>query len=173
MKFLCIFCSFFLIPLLQGSFFNVIVSPSFFSPNIAIFISLIWILLRGFNESVLWILLLGVVYDSILSFPFGLMTLFLLISGYGFSLFARQVLVNGRIIGKIVISSYVIISLFCYYSMIYFSKTFSLFEILSFIQKDSFFSIVYSLAIFWTLYRIAKIFVRKQESIPMKKMKFL
>ncbi|NCU42142.1 MAG: hypothetical protein EOM19_05515 [Candidatus Moranbacteria bacterium] len=101
------------------------------------------------------------------------MTLFLLISGYGFSLFARQVLVNGRIIGKIVISFYVIISLFCYYGMLYFSKTFSLFEILSFIQKESFFGIIYSLVLFWALYGIVKIFVHKQEGVTIKKMKFL
>lgn len=179
MKFFLIFFLFFLVPLLQGSFFNMIIPPSFFSPNIAIGISLIWILLRGFNESALWILLLGAVYDSVLSSSFGSMTLFLLLSGYGFSLFARQVLVNGRIIGKLVVSLYVLVSLFFYYSMVYFLKTFSLLEVLSVVQRNSFFGsssffgIVYSLALFWFLYWIAKTFGNKQESISIKKMKFL
>ncbi|NCU41230.1 MAG: hypothetical protein EOM19_00730 [Candidatus Moranbacteria bacterium] len=179
MKFFIIFFLFFLVPLLQGSFLNMIIPPSFFSPNIAIGVSLIWILLRGFNESVLWILLLGAIYDSILSSTFGSMTLFLLLSGYGFSLFARQVLVNGRIVGKLVVSLYVLISLFFYYSMVYFLKTFSLFDVLFFVQRNSFFGsssffgIVYSLTLFWFLYWIAKAFGNKQENISIKKMKFL
>ncbi len=175
MKFLFIFLGFFFIPLLQGSFFNMIISPSFFSPNIAICISLIWILLRGFNDSVLWILLLGVVYDSILSSSFGLMALFLLLSGYIFSLFARQVLFNEKFIGKVVISLYVLISLFSYYTMVYLSKTFSSFDIFSFIREtisygySSFFGAVYSLILFWLFYKMVRNFGNRQESMTIKR----
>ena len=135
---------------------------SLFLLDIAMIVSLIHIMARGFNEGILWVLSLGFFYDMILSEVFGVAMISFLVASYGLSFFSHRFLTGRGIVGRILISFYVIGATLWHHHVLYFSQTqsFSFSEysawLGSFDWRSSLFTFVIILMLFWGLSFINK-----------------
>lgn len=146
----------------QAFFINAFVSPSFFTPNVVVFLSLVWILIYGFDEKILHVLILGFLYDSIFSESFGFGVLSLLLSCYGIALLSRRIVFERKLSGTLILSCFVLFSLFFFQWMTLFGREYVGFDSLYFrevFHDDIYFSFwnaVISLCSFWFLYRVIR-----------------
>jgi hypothetical protein len=102
---------------LQTSFFYARDVTFLFVPNIFLSIVLCYTILYGFDESILFLLSMGFLYDVFFIENFGMMLLATLVFSYGISIFVRRVMTTRRILGRMIFFSYGMMS-FCLYQVV-------------------------------------------------------
>ncbi|QQS61321.1 MAG: hypothetical protein IPN70_00080 [Candidatus Moraniibacteriota bacterium] len=152
----------------QIVFVNVLFPYEFFAPNVIVFIALAWILLYGFDDKIIGVLILGFLYDSLFFESFGFGIIPLLLSSYGISLLSRRIVSGRKILGIGIISLFVLISLSFFQMMTFFGRKYlgfnpdSFFVILRDEMNFSFWYGIISLIFFWIVYGIVKYFYTKR-----------
>jgi|GEM_PF-5751358 len=130
---------------------------SLFLLDIAMIIALVHIMARGFNEGILWVLSLGFFYDIILSEVFGVAMMSFLVASYGLSFFSNRFLTGRGMIGKALISLYVLGVTIWHHHVLYFSQaqSFSFSEYTAWLEsfewRSSMIVLVNILILFWGL----------------------
>ena len=105
---------FFILISIQVSFFHTRDIGFLFVPNIFLSIVFCYTVLYGFDESIIFLLLMSFFYDILFAESFGIMMLSTLVFSYGISVFVHRVMVVRRILGRMIFFMYGILSFWLY-----------------------------------------------------------
>jgi len=99
------------IALLQGSVLHALFFPSIFAPNLAVVYALSRTFLRGFDESAVSVLAMGLLYDVLVSEVFGTATVSLIVLSYGMSVLKRHAMPSVPVFAGGVVFLYVVFAM--------------------------------------------------------------
>jgi len=110
-----------LIIILESVFSGAFSHPTPLLPSVIVSVALARTYIYGFDDAILWILVVGLIGDIALSATFGSSLLALLLISYFLSIFTRRAVMGTHTSGRLLLTLYVLTATFLYWNVHFFA----------------------------------------------------